>query len=71
MVPSDVHSILLDITWVEVVLSVLVSTFTFESTGKSITWNMAGVIYPTMSRESETPEMFLKVGLYSEGAKIK
>ncbi|OSX64591.1 hypothetical protein POSPLADRAFT_1044111 [Postia placenta MAD-698-R-SB12] len=39
--------------------------------GKVITWNMAGVIYPTMSRESETPEMFLKVGLYSEGAKTK
>nr|BAK09502.1 cytochrome P450 [Postia placenta] len=55
----------------KVLLSVLLSAFTFEPTGRPIIWNLAGVVYPTTSRESETPEMFLKVGLYSEGAKTE
>ena len=46
---------------VEVVVAVLVANFTFEPSGKDIVWNHAGVAYPTVGRESKTPEMPLKV----------
>ncbi|KAI0648533.1 cytochrome P450 [Trametes meyenii] len=45
----------------KVVLSVLVSSFKFETTGKPITWNTSGVSYPTMGEESSKPELLLKV----------
>ncbi|KAL6306612.1 hypothetical protein BKA93DRAFT_824125 [Sparassis latifolia] len=47
----------------KVVLSALLPKFTFELTHKPIVWNMAGVRYPTVGRESIKPEMPLKVGL--------
>ncbi|KAM5532962.1 hypothetical protein V8D89_013359, partial [Ganoderma adspersum] len=45
----------------EVVLAVLIANFTFELNGKDIVWNNAGVAYPSVGRESKTPEMPLKV----------
>ncbi|PCH40533.1 cytochrome P450 [Wolfiporia cocos MD-104 SS10] len=48
----------------KVVLSVLLANFTFELTDKPIEWNVAGVWYPTVGKESNTPQLPLKVGLY-------
>ncbi|KZT73906.1 cytochrome P450 [Daedalea quercina L-15889] len=48
----------------KVVLSVLVSTFTFELPETPIAWNVGGVWYPTAGKDSPKPEMPLKVGLY-------
>ncbi|KAM5533696.1 hypothetical protein V8D89_012663, partial [Ganoderma adspersum] len=45
----------------KVVLAVLIANFTFEPSGKDIVWNNAGVAYPSVGRESKTPEMPLKV----------
>ena len=45
----------------EVVLAVLIANFTFEPSGKDIVWNNAGVAYPSVGRESKTPQMPLKV----------
>ncbi|KAI0657108.1 cytochrome P450 [Cubamyces menziesii] len=45
----------------KVVLSLLVSSFKFELTDKPISWNTSGVSYPTMSEDSDRPEMLLKV----------
>ncbi|KAH9919306.1 cytochrome P450 [Fomitopsis serialis] len=47
------------------VLSVLVSTFTFELSDKPIAWNMAGIMYPTAGKESSNPSLPMKVGLYN------
>ena len=52
----------------EVVLSVLVSNFTFELSNKPIAWNVGGVMYPTAGKESARPELPLKVGLYKHVA---
>ncbi|CCM00988.1 uncharacterized protein FIBRA_03036 [Fibroporia radiculosa] len=52
----------------KVVLSVLLTNFTFELTGKPIVWNVAGVRYPTVGSVSNRPQMPLKVRLY-QGAK--
>ncbi|KAI1794332.1 cytochrome P450 [Ganoderma leucocontextum] len=46
----------------KVVLAVLVSTFTFEHTEKEIKWNLAGVVYPTVGKETN-PSLPLMVGL--------
>ncbi|TFY56029.1 hypothetical protein EVJ58_g7886 [Rhodofomes roseus] len=48
----------------KVVLSVLLSKFTFEPSGKPIHWNVGLVYYPTVGEESNKPELPLKVGLY-------
>lgn len=48
---------------VEVVLAVMLSTFTFERTEKVIQWNIAGVSYPTVEGNSQ-PQLPLKMGLY-------
>ncbi|TBU31450.1 cytochrome P450 [Dichomitus squalens] len=45
----------------KVVLSVLLAAFEFELTDKEITWNSAGVSFPTMGLNSEKTEMLLKV----------
>ncbi|KAM5533689.1 hypothetical protein V8D89_012656 [Ganoderma adspersum] len=45
----------------KVVLAVLIANFTFEPSCKDIVWNNAGVAYPSVGRESKTPEMPLKV----------
>ncbi|KAM5535780.1 hypothetical protein V8D89_010594 [Ganoderma adspersum] len=45
----------------KVVVVVLIANFTFEPCGKDIVWNHAGVAYPSVGRESKTPEMPLKV----------
>ncbi|PCH40532.1 cytochrome P450 [Wolfiporia cocos MD-104 SS10] len=52
----------------KVVLAVLVSNFVFEPTDKAIAWNVAGVWYPTVGTESNTPQMPIKVRFYT-GAK--
>ncbi|EPS92689.1 hypothetical protein FOMPIDRAFT_1137457, partial [Fomitopsis schrenkii] len=52
----------------KVVLSVLVSNFTFELSDKPIEWNVSAVMYPTVGKESNKPELPLKVGLYKSPA---
>ncbi|PCH34456.1 cytochrome P450, partial [Wolfiporia cocos MD-104 SS10] len=47
----------------KVVLSVLVSKFTFELSDKPVQWNVGTVWYPTVGMESK-PRMPLKVSLY-------
>lgn len=48
----------------EVVLSVLLQTLTFASSGKQIRWVPAPVFYPAVGNDSMTPQMPLEVGLY-------
>ncbi|KZT04037.1 cytochrome P450 [Laetiporus sulphureus 93-53] len=45
----------------KVVLAVLLSSFTFESAGKEIFWNVAGIQYPTIGLNPK-PEMPMKIG---------
>ncbi|KAI0716854.1 cytochrome P450 [Earliella scabrosa] len=47
----------------KVVLAVLLSTFKFELTQKPITWNLAGVTYPSVDAHGERPELPMKVTL--------
>ncbi|PCH40495.1 cytochrome P450 [Wolfiporia cocos MD-104 SS10] len=54
-------------TEMKVVLSVLLSTFHFELTWKPITWNAAGVQYPTVGKDDNTPQLPLKVKPLSVG----
>ncbi|OCH93349.1 cytochrome P450 [Obba rivulosa] len=48
------------------VLALLLPVFTFELPKAPIYWNIAGVAYPTMSREATKPQMLLKVGLVQD-----
>ncbi len=57
-----------DHTSAEVVLAVLISSFTFELTEKRIWWNMAGVQYPSTDQRGEHPELPMKVGLVKREA---
>ncbi|OBZ67845.1 Docosahexaenoic acid omega-hydroxylase CYP4F3 [Grifola frondosa] len=52
----------------KVVLSLLLSRFTFSLSDKPIVWNLAGVRYPTVGKDSTKPEMWLKVGLAKNAA---
>ncbi|KAI0761469.1 cytochrome P450 [Trametes elegans] len=47
----------------KVVLASLLPVFKFEPTEKTIHWNPAGVIYPSVGKHSRKPEMPLKVTL--------
>ena len=48
----------------EVVLSVLISNFTFELPEQPIVWNVSGVWYPSAEKERAKPQLPLKVGIY-------
>ncbi|KAH9841449.1 cytochrome P450 [Rhodofomes roseus] len=48
----------------KVVLSVLLTKFTFALSDRPIVWNVAAVSYPSADTYSEKPEMPLRVGLY-------
>jgi len=48
----------------KVVLCVLLAALTFDITDKPIAWNVAVVWYPTVGKDSERPQLPLKVGLY-------
>ena len=49
----------------EVVLSVLVSSFTFEKLpDKPIEWNVAPIWYPTVGKFSNIPQLPLRVRVY-------
>lgn len=50
----------------EVVLSVLVSNFTFALPDQPIVWNVSGVWYPSGEDERAKPRLPLKVGLYKQ-----
>ena len=39
------------------------STFKFELSDKQIYWNLAGIVYPSVKKESSDPEMPMKVTL--------
>ncbi|KAI0668337.1 cytochrome P450 [Trametes maxima] len=45
----------------KVVLAMLIPAFKFELSDKTITWNVAGVVYPSVGKNSPKPEMPLKV----------
>ncbi|KAI0327596.1 cytochrome P450 [Cubamyces sp. BRFM 1775] len=47
----------------KVVLAVLLSTFKFELSDKNVHWNLAGVMYPSVDREGNHPELPMKVTL--------
>jgi len=49
----------------KVVLTVLLSAFTFSLSDKQIHWNPAGIQYPTVGKESRKPEMPMKVGFFN------
>ena len=47
----------------EVILSLLLTKFTFELTDKRIVWNLSGVRFPSVEGSTK-PCMPLRVGLY-------
>jgi len=53
-----------DLWVVEVVLAVLLSSFTVEMSDKPIEWNVAGVWYPTVGKQSDQPQLPMKLSLY-------
>ena len=59
------HTDMIAPAMVEVVLYMLLASFNFERCEVPIVWNFAGTSYPTISKESSKPEMYLKVGLVS------
>ncbi|EJF57366.1 cytochrome P450 [Dichomitus squalens LYAD-421 SS1] len=48
----------------KVILSTLLANFTFELSEKPIFWNVSAITFPSVGKESEKPEMWLKVGRY-------
>lgn len=52
----------------EVVLSLLISKFTFEMSDKPIVWNISGIRFPTVGVDGTKPELPLKVSLYKDSA---
>ncbi|KZT11768.1 cytochrome P450 [Laetiporus sulphureus 93-53] len=50
----------------KVLLSVLLSTFVLEPTGKPIEWNMSSIYYPTVGKESNKPSLPLKIRFYKD-----
>ncbi|RDX47197.1 cytochrome P450 [Lentinus brumalis] len=46
----------------KVILSTLLANFTFALSEKPIVWNVSAITFPSVSKESEKPEMWLKVG---------
>lgn len=48
----------------EVILSLLLSKFTFEKTAQPIIWNMAGVRYPSVGKHGGKASLPMKVSLY-------
>lgn len=52
----------------EVVLSLLISKFTFELSDKPIVWNISGIRFPTVGVDGTKPELPLKVSLYKDSA---
>lgn len=53
-------------TLTEVVLATLLESFRFEMTNKEVVWNMAGVKYPTVGKDSSYAEFPMKVTLIEE-----
>lgn len=54
----------------ELVLSRLLAHFTFERCATPIHWHISAVAFPSASKESLKPEMWLRVGQYAgDGAK--
>ena len=45
----------------EIILSLHLSSYSFELTGKPVMWNQSGIVYPTMGPESVQPELRLKI----------
>ena len=43
-------------------MSTLLANFNFELSEKPIVWNISAITFPSISKESEKPEMWLKVG---------
>ena len=48
-------------------LATLLESFRFSLTDKEIVWNLAGVSYPTMAKESIQPSLLLNVGTITPG----
>ena len=45
----------------EVVLAILLRSFKFSLSSQEIVWNLAGIKYPTVGRDSTKPSMPIKV----------
>ena len=45
----------------EVILAVLITNFKFSATGAEIVWNVGGVSYPTIGRETDKPSLPIKI----------
>ena len=65
--PSITHTIA-NGRFAEVVLSVLLSKFTFAPSTKPIFWNLSGVRYPTAGSDSQKPALPMQVALYKPAA---
>ncbi|KAI0718795.1 cytochrome P450 [Cerioporus squamosus] len=52
----------------KVVLSLLISKFSFEMSDKPIVWNISGIRFPTVGVDGTKPELPLKVSLYKDSA---
>ena len=46
----------------EVVLVMLLSKFTFAPSDQDVYWNLAGIQYPTVGKNSPQPQLPMKVG---------
>ncbi len=45
----------------EVVLASLITNFEFELSDKPIFWNLSGLMYPSLGKDSPTGEMWLRL----------
>lgn len=42
-------------------ISELIANFSFESSDTPVVWNLSGITYPSVSKESTKAEMWLRV----------
>ena len=47
--------------YTETVLTTMIRSFRFSVGDKEVYWNMAGVTYPTVGKESDKPAAYLRV----------
>nr|AEB40223.1 cytochrome P450 monooxygenase [Antrodia cinnamomea] len=55
-------------TEMKCIMSVLLTNFIFELSNKPIYWNVAGAWYPSVGKDSDQPQMPLKVSMYGGGS---
>lgn len=45
----------------------MIANFTFAPSEKPVVWNLSGISYPTINKESTKPELWLTVRAIREG----